>query len=136
MVRRSTGTVLATLLVTTVFASNANAFDLDGAWATDDSQCAKVFVRKADQYAFSDNSDVYGGGFIVSGDHITGKYARCRIKVRKDNEPNINLLASCASDIMLQDVQLSAKVLDSNSIVRKFPGMEDIEIKYYRCALK
>jgi hypothetical protein len=128
-----------TFLVVSLMASSARvayAYDLDGAWATDSSQCSKVFVRKGDQVVFSGDSDVYGGGFIVSGDQITGKYAKCKIRVRKDDGQKINLLAACASDVMLQNVQLSAKVLDSDSIIRMFPGMDEIEIKYYRCSMK
>ena len=56
----------------------ALAFDLDGAWASDAENCAKVFVRKDKQVAFTEMSDVYGGGFIIDGDHITGTNQRAR----------------------------------------------------------
>lgn len=114
-------------------AENASAFDLTGAWAGDAENCAKVFVRKGGQITFTDNSDVYGSGFIVDGDQIVGKYARCRIKARKVDGQNINLIAACASDIMLSSVQLSAKEIDADTLLRLFPGMEGMEIKYYRC---
>ena len=78
-------------------------------------------------------SDVYGGGFIVDGDQIIGKFARCRIKARKDSGPDVNLVASCATDMMLSNVQFSLKELDANSVARLFPGMEDMEIRYQRC---
>jgi hypothetical protein len=106
---------------------------LTGAWAGDAENCAKVFARKGGQITFTDNSDVYGSGFIVDGDQIIGKYARCRIKARKVDGPNINLIAACASDIMLSSVQLSAREIDANTLMRLFPGMEGMEIKYYRC---
>ncbi len=112
---------------------SAFAFDLDGAWASDAENCAKVFVRKGAQVAFTEMSDVYGGGFIIDGDHITGKFARCRIKARKDEGANINLLAACASDIMLQNVQFSLREVDANSVMRLFPGISGMEIKYARC---
>ena len=111
----------------------ALAFDLDGAWASDAENCAKVFVRKDKQVAFTDMSDVYGGGFIIDGDHITGKFARCRIKAKKNEGANINLLAACASDIMLQNVQFSLKEVDANTVMRLFPGISGMEIKYARC---
>ena len=111
----------------------AFAFDLDGAWASDAENCAKVFVRKDKQVAFTDMSDVYGGGFIVEGDQITGKFARCRIKAKKDEGKTINLVAACASDIMLQNVQFSLKEVDANSVMRLFPGISGMEIKYARC---
>jgi hypothetical protein len=114
-------------------AENARAFDLTGAWAGDADNCSKVFTRKGGKLTFADNSDVYGSGFIVDGNQIIGKFARCTVKARKDDGPNINLISSCASDIMLQSVQLSARQVDANTLVRLFPGMEGMEIKYFRC---
>ena len=84
-------------------AGSAVALDLNGAWATDADNCAKVFVHKGAQVSFTDMSDVYGGGFIIEGDQITGKFARCRIKAKKDDGTTINLVAACASDIMLSE---------------------------------
>jgi len=111
----------------------AFGFDLDGAWVSDADNCAKVFVRKGPQVTFAEMSDVYGGGFIIDGDHITGKYARCRIKAKKNEGPNINLIAACASDIMLQNVQFSLREVDANTVIRMFPGIAGMEIKYARC---
>jgi hypothetical protein len=113
----------------------AAAFDLDGAWATDGDNCAKVFVRKGAQVTFTDMSDVYGGGFIVEGDQITGKFGKCRIKAKKDEGKAINLIAACASDIMLSSVQFSLKEVDANSVIRLFPGMDGMEIRYARCPM-
>ncbi|MDA9400585.1 hypothetical protein [Bradyrhizobium sp. CCBAU 45389] len=126
-------TLGATLISLIVAAASAEALDLNGAWVGDADNCSKVFARKGAQLGFTDMSDVYGGGFIVDGDQIVGKFARCRIKARKDNGPNVNLVAACATDIMLSSIQLSLKELDANSIVRLFPGMEDMEIRYFRC---
>jgi hypothetical protein len=112
---------------------SAFAFDLDGAWAGDADNCAKVFVRKGPQVSFADSSDVYGGGFVIEGDHITGKYGRCRIKAKKVDGTDINLLAACASDIMLQNVQFSLREVDANTVIRLFPGISGMEIKYARC---
>lgn len=122
--------LLTSLLMT---ASPAGALDLSGAWASDADNCGKVFARQGAQLGFTDMSDVYGGGFIVDGDQIIGKFARCRIKARKDNGPNVNLIAACATDMMLSSVQFSLKELDADSLVRLFPGMEDMEIRYHRC---
>jgi hypothetical protein len=113
----------------------ATAFELNGAWATDADNCAKVFERKGAQVSFTEMSDVYGGGFIVEGDQITGKFGKCRIKAKKDDGKTINLIAACASDIMLSSVQFNLKELDANSVIRLFPGMDGMEIKYARCSL-
>ena len=135
MTRSCTNAVAAVLLVGLSLAvpGSAVAFDLDGAWASDADNCGKVFARKGAQVSFTDMSDVYGGGFIIEGDQITGKFARCRIKARKDDGKTINLVAACATDIMLQNVQFSLRELDANNVIRMFPGMEGMEIKYARC---
>jgi hypothetical protein len=114
-------------------AGRSDAVELNGAWAGDADQCAKVFVRQGGTLGFTDMSDVYGGGFIIDGDQIVGKFARCRIKARKDDGVNVNLVAACATDIMLSNVQFSLKALDADSIARLFPGIEDMEISYHRC---
>ena len=126
---------LAALLAGVYLATlrSAAAFDLNGAWASDADNCAKVFVRKGGQLTFADMSDVFGGGFIIEGDQITGKFARCRIKAKKDEGKVINLVAACASDIMLQNVQFSLREVDANTVIRMFPGMEGMEIRYARC---
>ena len=116
-----------------LMADPAVAFDLNGAWVSDADNCAKVFSRKGAQVTFTDMSDVFGGGFIIEGDQITGKYARCRIKTTKNEGANINLLAACASDIMLQNVQFSLREVDANTVIRMFPGISGMEIKYARC---
>lgn len=123
--------VLATLVAS---ASSASALDLNGAWVSNADNCQRVFVRQGTRLGFTDMSDVYGGGFIVDGDEITGKFARCRIKARKDNGPNVNLVAACATDMMLSSVQFSLRELDADSLVRMFPGMDEMEIRYHRCA--
>ena len=130
----STNAAVAALLLAASLAMSgaAAAFDLDGAWASDADNCAKVFVRKGSQVTFADMSDVYGGGFIIEDDQIIGKYGRCRIKAKKDDGKAINLVAACASDIMLQNVQFSLKETDANNVIRMFPGMEGMEIKYAR----
>ncbi|MHB0769511.1 hypothetical protein [Bradyrhizobium sp. 5.13L] len=126
------GTVL---LLGASFASagGAGAVDLNGAWATSADQCEKVFTREGGKLGFSDMSEVYGGGFIVDGKQLIGKFGRCTVKARKDDGTDVNLIASCATDIMLSSVQFNLKQLDANSIARRFPGMEDMEIRYHRC---
>lgn len=126
---------LSTLILGGCLAASgkAAAFDLNGAWASDSDNCNKVFVRKGTQISFAEMSDVFGGGFIIEGDQITGKFARCRIKAKKDDGATINMVAACASDIMLQNVQFSLKEVDANTVIRMFPGMSGMEIKYARC---
>jgi hypothetical protein len=124
---------VALLLGWLAMTGRADALDLNGAWAGDADQCAKVFTRQGGRLGFTDMSDVYGGGFIIDGDRIVGKFAQCKIKARKDDGANVNLVAACASDIMLSSVQFSLKELDADNIVRLFPGIKDMEIRYHRC---
>jgi hypothetical protein len=117
-----------------ILASPAHALDLNGAWATDAAACEKLFVKKGKSFAFRPELEVSGGGFIVDGNSIRGKTANCTIKARKETGQIIHLLASCSTDIMLSDVQFSAKIVNENRITRIFPGLEGVEISYDRCA--
>ena len=114
---------------------NARAIDLTGAWATHGDECSRVFAKKgrASQIGFTALSERYGSGFIIEPDRLRGKFANCRIKNRKDDGQTVNILANCANDIMLSNVQFSLKILDQDRIVRLFPGMESVEIRYERC---
>ena len=125
----------AALSLAVLFASSggASAVELNGAWATSADQCEKVFSREGGKLGFSDMSEVYGGGFIIDGKQLIGKFGRCTVKARKDDGANVNLVASCATDIMLSSVQFSLKQLDATSIARLFPGMDDMEIRSHRC---
>ena len=115
--------------------AQAWAVDLTGAWASDVSQCGKVFKKNKSGITFQQDSDIYGAGFVADGNQLRGRTARCTIKSRKQVGDTLNLLTACATDIMLQNVEFTVKFLDDNKISRLFPGMEGMEITYYRCAL-
>jgi ribosomal protein L34 len=126
----------ATLAAFPLF-EEAHAIDLSGAWAVDADQCSHVFTRKgrARQIGFTARSQQHGGGFVVEADRLKGKSASCKIKIRKEEGQTVNIIAGCATDIMLSNVQFSLKVLEPNKISRIFPGMQDMEISYYRCSI-
>lgn len=119
------------------FNGQALAVDLNGAWATAAEECGNVFVRrgKAKQIVFAPDSEVRGGGFIVEQERLRGRTATCTVKSRKDEGETVNIVASCATDIMLSRVQFELKLLEPNKIRRFFPGMEEMQIDYYRCPL-
>ena len=75
------------------------------------------------------------GGFIVEADRLRGKFARCKIKTKKEDGDTVNIIAGCATDIMLSNVQFSLKMLEPNKISRIFPGIEDMAISYHRCPI-
>lgn len=127
-------TILAVSWIT--LASPAQAADLNGSWATDASVCNKVFIKKEGAISFQQDSDQYGGGFIMEGNRVRGQMQTCTIKARKEDGNVIHMIAACASDIMASNVQFSARVIDDNTIARIFPGMpEELEISYSRCSM-
>jgi hypothetical protein len=94
-----------------------------------------VFAKKGNTVAFADFSDLYGSGFIIEGNRIRGKTARCTISSRKQNGDSLELAAACASSIMHQNMSFLIKVYDENNIARVMPIIENMEIKYTRCSL-
>jgi hypothetical protein len=133
--RRSAASRFVLIFTLPMLPAQAQAMDLTGAWASSADQCGKVFKKNKNQITFTQDSDLYGAGFVADGSQLRGRTARCTIKSRKEVGDTLNLLAACSTDIMLQSVQFSLKVLDNNKISRIFPGMEGMEITYYRCAL-
>jgi hypothetical protein len=132
--------VLATAIsasYTLLSSHDAKAFDLTGAWATSSEQCTKVFVRKgrANNMTFTNFSGVYGRGFIVEADRLRGKFENCKIKSRNESNRTVNLVAACASGIILSNVQFFLKVMDDNTVSREFPGIEGMDVKYHRCQI-
>lgn len=119
------------------FLGEAHALDLSGAWATSADECSQVFIRKgrANQIGFAPFSEQHGGGFIVEADRLRGRFASCKIKTRKEDGQLVNIVAGCATDIMLSNVQFSLKIVEPNKISRVFPGIMDMEIDYYRCPI-
>jgi hypothetical protein len=112
----------------------AAADDIEGAWATDNENCAKVFENKNGRTVLSQDSDLYGGGFVIDGNRITGKMATCTIKNQRRDGNTVHLLAACATDIMFSTVPFSLRLGDGQ-LTRIFPGMENIQITYRRCRL-
>lgn len=109
------------------------ATDLNGSWVADASACNKVFVKKGEGLSFAQDSDQYGGGFILEGNKVRGQMQTCTIKARKEDGNVVHMIATCASDIMTSNIQFSARVVDDNTITRIFPGMPEFSISYSRC---
>ena len=113
----------------------AEAVDFTGAWTTDASVCNKVFVKSGARISFTKDSELSGGGFIIEGREIRGPTATCRIKATKDDGAVTHMIAACATDIMLSDVQFSVRSVNADEIFRMFPNMPGMETKYYRCPM-
>ncbi len=63
----------AMLFAAAAAAVPAHAFDLTGAWASQGDLCKLVFTKNGKAVSFTELSDLYGSGFIIDGDRITGK---------------------------------------------------------------
>ena len=130
-------TCLSLALMSALLSSQvARADDLTGVWATDASNCSKIFSKTGTGVSFAKDSDLYGSGFIIDARRITTPMARCDIKTNKQDGSTVHLIAACATDIMLSSVQASFKVVNNDKIIRIFPGVGDMEIPYERCVFK
>ena len=113
----------------------ANAIELSGAWATEADLCSRVFTKKGNQVVFAELSDLFGSGFIIEGNKVRGKSAKCAITSRKQDGDNLELAAACSTSIMHQNVRFNLKVIDDNNLTRLFPDIQGMTLKYTRCAL-
>jgi hypothetical protein len=115
--------------------AQAEAFDLSGAWATDGELCNRIFARKGSEIVFAELSDLYGSGFIIDGNRIIGKAARCTIESRKQDGEGLDLASACATSIMTQNMKFSLKIIDDNSIRRTIDDVPGMSLKYSRCKI-
>jgi hypothetical protein len=106
---------------------------VNGVWASDVAACNKVFTKKGGRVSFAKDADVHGSGFILDPGSVRGKLANCKIKTRKQDGNMVHLIATCATDVMLSNMELTLKVIDDNKIARVFAGMPELETLYYRC---
>ncbi|MGA7609509.1 MAG: hypothetical protein WCF49_04950, partial [Xanthobacteraceae bacterium] len=114
-------------------AAVTHAADINGVWASDTAVCNKVFTKKSGRVAFAKDADIHGSGFILEPGSVRGKLANCKIKTRKQDGDLVHLVASCATDMMLSNMELTLKVIDDNKVARVFAGMPELETLYYRC---
>jgi hypothetical protein len=133
--RRSPALAVMLFTVGILLPVQARAIELTGAWATQTDLCKLVFDRKGNQVVFAELSDLFGSGFIIEGDRIQGKTAKCTIKSRKQEGDSLELAAACATSIMNQNVHFSLKVIDDNTLSRLFPEIPGMTLKYTRCGI-
>jgi hypothetical protein len=123
----------ALIVAVLCFAPRAQAIELNGLWSSDPALCDKIFVKKGKQVAFSPLSDLYGSGFIIDGNRIRGKIARCTIKSRKEEGDTVLLAATCSTTIAAQELEFSLKTVDDNTVARIFPGSSAMRVNFHRC---
>ena len=74
-----------------VLSSPSHAIDLTGAWATDQTVCEKLFVKKGKSIAFRPDAVMRSSGFIIDGNSIRGKAIKCAIKTRREEGQVVHL---------------------------------------------
>jgi LssY C-terminus len=112
----------------------AEARDLRGAWVTDKSTCKKVFTGEGTKLRIAEDADFYGSGFIYENNRLRGKIATCVIKTQKQDGDVLQLITLCSDDVTLGTVQFSLRIHDDNEITRFYPGVSELDTKYYRCS--
>lgn len=125
----------AMMIAAMMLPGRAGAFELSGAWASAHELCDRVFVKKGTAIDFAELSDLFGSGFIVNGNAIRAKSAKCVIKSSKQDGDLTTISTSCATSIMTGNHQFSYKVVDDNTIMRLFPDIKDMTLRYFRCSL-
>jgi hypothetical protein len=109
------------------------AIELDGAWANQETACSQVFVKRGNKILLSKDADLYGSGFVINGNRLTGKIVSCTIASRKQDGAVIHLVTTCSTDVALQTVQFSIRPEGENKIIRIFPGIPELDTPYSRC---
>jgi hypothetical protein len=122
-------------VVSLMSSSPSFAFDLDGAWTTNASACDKIFEKGKDgKISIKSGSIIHGDSFVVRGKTIFNNAATCTIKAQKEAGSVHQIVAVCApGNVALSTFQFSYRVNDDNSIVRIFPGIEELDVTYHRC---
>jgi hypothetical protein len=122
--------------VCVLFSWSAHAFDLNGAWTADASNCNKVFVKKNNKISMTRNSDVFGGGFIVEGNLMRGQAKTCKLTSKKEEGGVLHLIAACSTEIAVLGTQeVSAKIENEDRITRIYPSFPEMGISFYRCKI-
>jgi len=107
---------------------------MKGAWVSDSSTCKKVFTGEGTKLRIAKDADLYGSGFIYENNRLRGKNASCVIKSQKQDGDVLHLVTLCANDVTFGTVQFSLRIHDDNQITRFFPGVSELDTKYYRCS--
>jgi hypothetical protein len=112
----------------------AEARDLRGAWVTDKSTCKKVCSQVK-----GPNLEARRCRFLRQWVHLREQQAewkKCELrhKIPEAGRDVLYLVTLRANDVTFGRVQFSLKIQDDNEITRFFPGVSELETKYYRCS--
>ena len=93
-----------------------------------------MFTGEGPKPGIAKDADVYGSGFIYESDRLRGKNASCVIKTVKQDDDVLHLVTLCTNDVTFGTVQFSLRIHDDNQITRLYPGLSELDTKYYRCS--
>lgn len=113
--------------------SSSYAADIDGSWSTDRGACGQLFVKKGSQTHLARDADIHGSGFVIDGATIRGKIATCKVTSRRQVGSIVHVRAACATDVAISSSAFDLKVVDDDQIVRRVPGIPEMDTPYYRC---
>ena len=95
-------------------------------WAKREAICSRALGKENNEIVVYER-DI----FIVKDNEIIGASAKCKIKARKDDGQLIRLLVACPSEIA--ENQLTFRADGPDEMTRIFPGMTQMNTKYFRC---
>lgn len=134
--RRKVGAVACGLAWMVAFVASvlpAHAANIDGNWSTDRGTCGQIFVKRGNQMHLAPDADIHGSGFVIDGTTIRGKIASCKITSRRQVGSIVHVRAACATEVAISNSAFDLKVVDDDQIVRRVPGIPEMDTPYYRC---
>ena len=115
--------------------ASTQAADLNGAWSIDASACGSMFTKENNRIAFKKDADLHAGGLIVQGREISGTLQKCTVKSRRDDGPNVRVVAACSDGVAISDVTFEVKHSGDNQITLSSNGPVPMDMIYVRCPL-
>jgi hypothetical protein len=115
----------------TVAAADGLQGRLAGAWA-EPGNCSTTFTSAAGKMKFHEPRDMFGSGFIVTGNQYTGPFGECRLTSATQKGDKILLGLSCHNSISYSD-QVTPIHFNSSTEVLVFSSMDGVSSTFQRC---
>ena len=126
---------LLLLVLLIMQSASTQAADLNGAWSIDASACGSMFTKENNRIAFKKDADLHAGGLIVQGREIAGTLQKCTVKSRRDDGPNVRVVAACSDGVAISDVTFEVKHTGENQITLSSNGPVPMDMIYVRCPM-
>jgi hypothetical protein len=126
---------LLLLVLLVMQSASTQAADLNGAWSIDASACGSMFTKENNKIAFKKDADLHAGGLIVQGREISGTLQKCTVKSRRDDGPNVRVVAACSDGVAISDVTFELKHSGENEITLSSNGPVPMDMIYVRCPM-